>query len=391
MIFTQIPEKLKYEPSVRGRLSSMHSDLIIEVSKTYTGRFQDRKNAIKAMNVASYLLLTGDSSVYDWDPCKFIKDVPHIPDELCRSSLGKMYIPLKDVVWDIDIVSPTDSEVSTTSQILTDTEIRNQYENKFKKLSEYSDSKTEEVGQIIVPTNKSDLYLQPPTIPKFDYTKVWISKVIGGTTYCIYESLPKIPVKQNQISVTTDVSLMTYEDIRKLYPNVFIKTRPNCMYEHVPGIYYHNLLGCVIPIKGFTREQVIDNIIRYPHIFRLTRNVHGDSINFYSSIEVDGELYPISEFWGELEESASIPYNVDFVKEYVVRRYLLERDIKHIKHNYPVVEQFNAFLTLFMPISNYIEFGYTDIETIGRTCVNSRVLYKRSKNPVMRRIEESNV
>lgn len=394
MIFTQIPEKLKYEPAIRGKLSSMHSDIIVEVSNHFRGRFSDKKQAVKALNVASYLVITKDSSIENWDVSLFLQDVPHVPDELCKSTLGRMYVSLKDVVWDIDIVEDDSSTVNESEnhvRVLTDTEVIESKENRFQHISDFKKETNELDTYIVSPTPKSDLYLQPPTIPKFDYSKIWMSKQIGDTTYCIYSSLPEVPTKQNEISVTTDISRMSDRDIRNLYPNIFIRTRPTCMYDHIPGIMYHNLLGCVIPIEGFTREQVIDNMVKYPHIFRLTRNIDGTISTFYSSIEIDGELYPVSDYWKNLPESESIPYNVDFVKEYVVRRYLLERDINHVKHKYPIVEDFKPFLTLFMPISDYIRLGYSDIERIGKMCVSSRVAYKRSKNPVIRRIEESNV
>ena len=78
----------------------------------------------------------------------------------------------------------------------------------------------------------------------------------------------------------------------------------------------------------------------------------------------------------------------DFIKEYVTRRYILERDIKHIDHKYPIFGDLSPFLTLFMPRENYESLGY-DTEDIAIRCIISRVDYKKSRNPVIRRLNNA--
>ena len=85
--------------------------------------------------------------------------------------------------------------------------------------------------------------------------------------------------------------------------------------------------------------------------------------------------------------ASKIPYNREFVKEYVVRRYLLERDIYHIHHVYPMFGRLDPFLTLFMPYEEYKKNGYNNSVDIAKQCVKSRVSYKTSRNPVLRRLE----
>ena len=110
-----------------------------------------------------------------------------------------------------------------------------------------------------------------------------------------------------------------------LYPKQLIHTRSAKMYERVDGLQYDDELGVIIPVEGFTSDQVIDNIIQYPHLFKLRKlNQEGKPANFYTSIEIEGELLPIEEAWNSLPESQVIPRDSEFVKEYVVRRYLLE-------------------------------------------------------------------
>jgi hypothetical protein len=149
-------------------------------------------------------------------------------------------------------------------------------------------------------------------------------------------------------------------------------------------IIFHPVVGAVYPISGFTYEQVLDNIIRYPHLFKLSKVVNGEIIGFYSTIEIDDELHKILDVWESLPESKSIPFVKEYVRDYVVRRYLLERDIKHIEHKYPMYGTLEPFLTLFTTPDEYIDLGYREIETMARQCVQARISYKKSRNPVLR-------
>ena len=211
---------------------------------------------------------------------------------------------------------------------------------------------------------------------------------VSGRSYTIYPSIPKIPTKQNEISVTTEVSMIQDADLRRLYPNVLIRTRAACMYDQVPGIKLDPVLGLILPIAGYTEEQLVDNLVKYPHLFKLMKEVDGTLKSFYSTIEIDGTLKKVSDVWNDFPESKVIPYTKDFVKEYVVRRYLLERDIDGVEHRYKLYGTLDPYLTLFAPVENYLNLGYTDIIGIARACVNARVSYKRSRNPVLRRLAD---
>jgi hypothetical protein len=119
------------------------------------------------------------------------------------------------------------------------------------------------------------------------------------------------------------------------------------------------------------------------------REIDGKQCSFYSHIEIDGKLVNILDIWDELPESQIIPKQADFIKEYVVRRYLLERDIDGIKHKYPMFGDLDPFLTLPLTIADYKDFGYTDAVKLARQCVASRVNYKVSRNPIVRRLEHN--
>ena len=368
MIFTQIPNELKYPPAIRSKLSTIHSDIISWAVDNFQGTYKERRAIIQIMNSISYICLSGDSVPDNWNSSDPLVNSPVVDDYICRNYLGDVYILEKNVVWDIEKtnLSPSKTESFNTKHPI--------------KLAELSDD--------VLPTPKEDLFIQSPKIPRFDKHKVWLSGYIGDELFEIYESLPLIPTKQNEIAVTTDVNRFTKSDLLKLYPNCFIQTRAACMYRPVEHITLHPQFGLLIPIDGFSEDQVLNNIIEYPHLYKLYRLIDDNLVSFYSSIEIDGILYNVSDIWEELPESSVIPYSPDFIKEYVTRRYLLERDVKHMNHKYPIFGDLSSFLTLFMPKEDYESLGY-DVEELAKQCIMSRVKYKRSRNPVIRRLNNA--
>ena len=379
MEFSQITARLPYPRHVKGKLSSLHADVITYVTNIYDGSNDLRKKTIRLLNTITKYVIEGDSFPENWSSSVSPFDNIVIEDELTlKDQLDTLYINPRSVNWDIPIVTPTVGKPSSTSStsvpLVPDTKIQKPSASKVKLMQE---------------TDKRDLYIQPPTVPQFDVTKPWLSTVINGSVYCIYTSIPEIPTKQNEISVTTDVNRMTEAQLLNLYPNNFIRTRPPIMYEPNQDFHYHSTLGLILPIEGFSESQLIDNIIKYPHLFKLSKIKDGETVSFYTTIEIRGQLYNISEVWKDLPDTSKIPYTAEFVKEYVVRRYLLERDLQGVKHKYPMYGSLDPYLTLFTSTSDYIHMGYKDVVGMARQCVESRVAYKRSRNPVMRRVENN--
>lgn len=369
--FSQIPESLKYPANIKASLSTAHSNLITEASKNFIGSLKNRRELIEAINTVSYMYVSGDTIPLGWSPYRPMEGLPEVDEDVLKSTLGDLYLQETSVNFDIPrTVSTSDIEPTPVAQNSLRTPVV-------------------EVAKVEVanPTSKVDLYIQPPVVPKFDVHKFQEVQAEAGTRYGIYTSLPLIPTKQNEISATTNVDLMQESDLRKLYPTCVIRTRSENMYAPCDGVKLHPVLGLILPIKGFTEKQVIDNIVRYPHLFRLQKQVADRVVSFYSTVEIDGDLISISDAWNSLPDTKNLPYNNEFVKEYVVRRYLLERDIKKIDHRYKLYGTLDQFLTLFAPADTYIDLGYTDIVGIARQCVLSRVSYKRSRNPVLRRLE----
>lgn len=371
--FSEIPDKLKYPPNYKGALSTLHSKIVEAAASQYVGTFKQRQRIINVMNTLSAMILSGDDVPVIKSGSQLLDELDLIDDGLCRTTLKGLYISEKDILWDLEVIqiaeeASTDTTVESTSEPIISAEVKQAVEQ---------------------PTPKEDLYLRPPTIPQMDVKRPWKARLIDDVPYVVYTSYPEIPTKQNEISCTTDVERMTPHDLYNLFPNRIIQTRSASMYEYTPTLTYNEVLGNLIPVAGFTDKQLIDNLIKYPHIFKLTRKLDDQLVSFYSHIEIDGQLYRVADVWKSLPESDQIPFTLEYVKEYVVRRYLLERDVKHIQHNYPMYGQLDPFLTLFMPASSYVSFGYRNTLDIAKQCVQSRVTYKQSRNPVIRRITDA--
>ena len=342
-----------------------------------TGKFQvsTRKTIIHLINGITYLYITGDAIPDVWDSTKpfeckadFLEYLASIDAKYKDDSvLGDLFVSYQSVDWSElnDIESKSDTPIYESS---------NTHSQPTKGSEE---------------TPKENLWLKPRDIPRYIPADddAWMKVRKGDKLYTILKSYPVIPTRQRDITITTEVNRMADSDIDKLYPKQFIRTRKPCMYEPLDVAYMHEQLGLILKICDFTREQVIDNIIKYPHLYIIRRVVDGASKNFFADIEIDGTLYPVMDVWDTLDDTKNLPKTKEFIQEYVIRRYLLERDIKHIEHKYPMDCNLQPYLTLFMPKSMYAKYGYTGI---GRDHVKSRVSYLQSLNPMLRSIRNPN-
>lgn len=379
--FSQITNKLPYPKNIAGVLSSYHAAIVQYAINHFDGTAKFKKSIVNLLNTFTYMVInhdtispgcTVDDPFNGIDVKNFEVDTYGLSDDLI--------VHYKDVDWDIDIKECSDVTFSAETK-----------SNKFHKIDRSNnDTNVDTVEQasniIISPTSKDSLYLRPPVVPAVDFSRIYMSGEVDGNQLVIYYTLPDIPTNQNEISITTDVNKMTSKELLNLYPNCPIQTRYQTMYCYMPGVQYDKILGNIIPVNGFTEDQVRDNIIKYPHYYRMYRNIGGELEAFYRQIEIDGELVPTLQIWDDLPESKILPRNIEVMKDYVVRRYLLERDVKHIKHKYPLVGEFRPFLTLFMPIEDYVKYGYIDVEDIARQCVAARVAFKQSHSPIFRRL-----
>lgn len=254
-----------------------------------------------------------------------------------------------------------------------------------------------------------DIVLATKPYQRFDTSKVW-KKVYDdcGRPMNMYATLPIIPKRQRDISVTTNVDRMSKSELLNLYP----KTNPVKGFRSHPifrqqyeGFTTDPIFGFIPKIEGFTEEQVIDNIIKYPSLDSTTRlKIRPKTTNmkypqpFYHDIEIDGELIDCKKITEEICERipdigrfihAGAAY-YPIIWDYIVRRYLLERDILHMEHKYPMYGDLQPFASLCLSADEYVKRGYTDdIEEFAYNHVKSRIHYLESINPVITKYEEN--
>lgn len=384
--FTSISEKYAVNNIVKGRLSSAHSMLITYVVKHFKDTRKFKQNVVDALNLLTYAVYTDDPMLLSWSTKQPFQTMPDtISSELIEETLGELFLDIDSIDWDVE---PVYADDDIAPEDAFDTAISTKVELTRQKIEPaISASQAVPAPTIVAQTEKQDLYIQSPTIPQFNYNSKWFSGIVDGEEFTIYSTLPEIPTKQNEISCTTDVTKMTDNELLNLYPDRHIHTRAPVMYEPHQGLKMHPELGLLLPIKNYSEKQLVDNIVKYPHLFKLLRKVDNDICSFYVHIEIDRQLYNILDVWDDLPDTKQIPKQGEFVKEYVVRRYLLERDVEKIEHRYPIFGKLEPFLTLSMPASYYKQFGYNDAVALAKSCVVSRVNYKISRNPIVRRLE----
>lgn len=372
--FTSISENYAVHRNFKAILSDQYSSVITYVMKHFDGTFMYKQQVVRVINILTYAAYASESLPLNWNKNNPFINIPDIDDDAIQETLGDIYLTVEAIDWDISVV---------------DTPIVAVEGSKMRPITSLPMATIQPIKDVTVAeTPTTDLYIQAPEIPQFDITKPWIQKQCGADLLTIYTTLPEIPTRQRDISITTNVDIMTDSDLMRLYPNHFIRTRAPIMYTPQTNMDFDKDLGVILPIDDYSREQVVENIIKYPHIYKLVREQNGELISFYSYMEIDGELRDTIEVWDSLEISKWIPKNVDFIKEYVVRKYLMDIEHKGVTYKYPLFGTLDPFLTLFMPSSEYVKRGYDAIE-LAKQCVKSRVSYKQSRSPVIRRIQAS--
>lgn len=405
--FTDIPEKYAIPRSFRAKQCEIHSAVIVYVCEHYKDTKKYRQTVVDALNRLTYCIMQDELPAYSWMSTDPLTTMPDIDIDVVEGSLNGFYLTVDAIEWDVhpvDTSDDIDSNEKVESRVVAEIKSRISEEAKQavqssakqqnsplvvnRPLHQIKEQQKVENTDRSIPTPKSDLYIQPPRCLRFDVSKVWMSANVNGDELVIYTTLPEIPQTQNDISVTTDPTKMTTAEFMRLYPNHIIHTRAQNMYFEYENMECDPELGCIIPIEGFSSEQVKDNIIKYPHLFKIKKLTDQGLQPFFHTIEIDGELIPTTEIWDALPEAKLMPRDSEFVKEYVIRRYLLEKE-SGIKHKYNIVGGLEPFLTLFMPHTKYSERGYTDTLSIVKQCVTARIHYKQSRNPILRRIERS--
>ena len=246
-----------------------------------------------------------------------------------------------------------------------------------------------------VSQDRSDISLLTSTMPAIDCTHIYLKSLdLAGRPINVYPTLPTIPTNQCEVSATTNIDTMIDMDFLKMFPDEVIRARHPMMYGtftdvvNVHGdpmeIEVDEVLGYIPVINGYTREQIIDNIIKYPQFTYWYRQEGRDRTPFTKYVEIDGELVPRMKWLRESKDPDlnNVPGNEYFIKDYMYRKYILDEEYGGIKHTYPPFGTYGPFMSLFMPKELYQKFGYNDVASIGRQCVQNRIDFFRSRNPL---------
>lgn len=373
MYFTQIPDVILSKQNVpidlkqvQSSVSTKLSSIVTYVSKNFQSSPKYRKKVIDLMNTISYYVITQDSAIEEWDELNPFETISIIDSIDCKEIVKDFFILQNEVQWD-DIENINETSANNLSKTV------------FKHNS---------VPKKIIAAKslgRADLSFKFPAYPSIDTTKIWkIAKDDADRPIPIYCTVPEIPETQNQISITTDISKMCTEDLLNLFPSSIIHTRYIGMYEKIDGFSYDDVLGYIPKISGFTESQIKSNIIKYPQFNYMYRIVDGKQIQFTKHIEIDGNLMPLKEAIYAVSDMKRLPKNKYFIWEYIIRRYLLERDIKHIQHKYPLVGSFDPYMTLFMPAEEYKK-QHLNPENLAKKCVEGRIKFYTTRNPLLRR------
>lgn len=246
-----------------------------------------------------------------------------------------------------------------------------------------------------VSQDRSDISLLTSNMPAIDCTQIYLKSLdLAGRPINVYPTLPTIPTNQCEVSATTNIDTMIDMDFLKMFPNEVIRARHPMMYGtftdvvNVHGdpmeIEVDEVLGYIPVINGYTRKQIIDNIIKYPQFTYWYRQEGRDRTPFTKYVEIDGELVPRMKWLRESKDPDlnNVPGNEYFIKDYMYRKYILDEEYGGIIHKYPPFGTYGPFMSLFMPKELYQKFGYKDVANIGKQCVQNRIDFFRSRNPL---------
>lgn len=375
--FTSLPQFIldaatSESPNIRSKapeISRRFSDLVVKAPKGYIGTKSQKRAIVNILNTLSLRVIQEDD-MSEYDDVSDFYELPKSSDDF--KCLGKIFIDIDMIIWDVE---PTDNIQNIQPVIHKSSKpIHAKSSNPKTSMKERS-------------TSRSDISFEFPEFPSIDTSKVWaIGNDDAGRPIPIYTTLPEIPEIQRDISITTDVSRMSSNELLHLYPKVLIQVRRPDMYVDVPGFTVDPEIGFIPKISGYTEDQVIDNIIKYPQFNYMYRIIDGKRTSFMKYIEIEGQLLTLEEASDRVEDMSNLPDSKVYYWDYIVRRYLLERDIKHIEHKYPLYGSFDEFMTLFAPQDFYIKRGYQDVEDIARKCVSGRVRFYQTRNPLVRRL-----
>lgn len=428
--FSLISSKYAIPRQYKAKQGEAHSALIEYVTANFHNTRSYKQKICDALNIITYCIIENEVPPFDWKLSDPLNTLPDYDMDMIENAIDNLYLTIDSIEWDIietpiildkpitpqysdlaDLLPPeiepsdktksvepakqAESEAQhTQAPIKANTSdihaVADQIVSQIQTLTPQQRAMMDahviaaDLSEIPHQTQPNDIYLRSPEIPSRDMSQPWFIPPQQLDLPTMYRTLPIIPTVSRQISATTCLSEMTDKELMHLFPTQFMRTRKRSLYDKVDTLDYDDQLGCILQIDGFTKEQVVDNMIKYPHFYNLKRIVDDDSYpDFGIDIEIDGELMSIDSVWTSLPESEVIPPTKTFAREYVIRRYLLEEEAG-IEHKYKMYGILEPFLTLIMPPDMYIQRGYKDTLGIAKQHVHARVNFYRSRNPVIR-------
>lgn len=377
----------------------------------YTEGSKSRKSFFYCLCYVYYIHTSNDHTVdiYDFDSISVLKEKIKSKSDDWKPIVVELISNKSFSIDDYDPDVKDFQECREAYQIKSTSESTSEKSNDDDDVVEASNIKDVEDTYSSDKMVLDDIVLATKPYQRFDTSRVW-KKVYDdcGRPMNMYATLPIIPKKQRDISVTTNVDRMSKSELLNLYP----KTNPVKGFRSHPifrqqyeGFTTDPIFGFLPKIEEFTEEQVIDNIIKYPSLDSTTRlKIRPKTTNmkypqpFYHDIEIDGELIDCKKITEEICERipdigrfihAGAAY-YPIIWDYIVRRYLLERDVLHMEHKYPMYGDLQPFASLCLSADEYVKRGYTDdIEEFAYNHVKSRIHYLESINPVITKYEEN--
>ena len=97
--FTQIPDKLKYPPALKAKISTYHSKIVEYAFTYYRGRYAQRRALVTALNIVSYKLISGDTDNFNVSDIMRLTSSSDRPDDaVMQESLGNLFLVEKNLV-----------------------------------------------------------------------------------------------------------------------------------------------------------------------------------------------------------------------------------------------------------------------------------------------------
>jgi hypothetical protein len=318
---------------------------------------------------------------------EFVKDTP-IPIEVAIASISNLP-DSHDLDNSVDLLMNEDFEhvAPQTIDMYVNENSFQDYDSIVNRYGRLTNGKIKYIEDI----RSTEVCLSlSPNVHRLDDSKVWkVVNLPDGRTMTFYKSIPEVPELQYHVNVTTDPSIIKDSDYIHLFPTEDLKPRFEWMYKEIDNCYYHPAIGSVLPIEGYTEEQCIDNVIKYPYLTGLNRRYDDERgrVPLWAEVEVDGKLVYALKVWDTLSVSKLLPHSRKIVCEYFYRKYLLDRDYHPERIHFPVEGVIRPYLMLFLTEDTYTSLGYLDHLSMSKQCVQSRIDYIRSRNPILRQID----